>query len=77
MDQILEECQGCIRIADDITIHGHTKAEHDACLRYLMQIAHKYDLGVQPTENTCEGSSHQFLWLPLQCQWCPPRPGKG
>ena len=28
-------------------------------------------------ENTCEGSSHQFLQLPLQCQWCPPRPRKG
>ena len=32
MDQILEECQRCIRIADDITIHGHTEAEHDAHL---------------------------------------------
>ena len=32
MDQILEECQGCIRIADDITVHGCTEAEHDACL---------------------------------------------
>ena len=32
MDQILEECQGCIGIADDITIHGHTEVEHDACL---------------------------------------------
>ena len=26
MDQILEECQGCIRIADDITVHGCTEA---------------------------------------------------
>ena len=32
MDQILEECQGCIGITDDITVHGCTKAEHDACL---------------------------------------------
>ena len=32
MDQILEECQGCIVIADDITVHGCTEAEHDACL---------------------------------------------
>ena len=32
MDQILEDCQGCIRITDDITVHGHTKAEHDAHL---------------------------------------------
>ena len=29
------------------------------------------------TENTCEGPSCQFLWLPLWCPWCPPRPGKG
>ena len=32
MDQILEECQGCIRITDDITVHGWTEVEHDACL---------------------------------------------
>ena len=32
MDQILKECQGCIRIADDITVHGCTEAEHDAPL---------------------------------------------
>ena len=32
MDQILEECQGCNGITDDITIHGRTKAEHDAHL---------------------------------------------
>ena len=36
MDQILEECQGCIGIADDITIHGCTEAEHDARLQDLM-----------------------------------------
>ena len=32
MDQILKECQGCIRITDDITMHGSTEAEHDTCL---------------------------------------------
>ena len=32
MDQILEECQECIGIADDITVQGHAKAEHDAHL---------------------------------------------
>ena len=36
MDQILKECQGCIGIADDITIHGQTEAEHDASLQDLM-----------------------------------------
>ena len=32
MDQILKECEGCIGISDDITIHVSTEAEHDACL---------------------------------------------
>ena len=32
MDQILEECEGCIWIADDITVHGHTEDEHEAHL---------------------------------------------
>ena len=32
--------------------------------------------GVQPTKDTHEGPSCQFLWLPLWCQWCPPRPRK-
>ena len=41
MDQILEECQGCIRIADDITIQGHIEAEHNAHLLNLMWIASK------------------------------------
>ena len=34
-------------------------------------------LGVQPTEDTHEGPIHQFLWMPIWCQWCPPRPWKG
>ena len=32
MDQILKECPGCIGIADDITIHGHTEVEQNAHL---------------------------------------------
>ena len=32
MDQILKECQGCIGIADDITRHSCTEAEHDTHL---------------------------------------------
>ena len=48
MDQILEEYQGCIRIADDITIHSHTEAELDAHLQDLMCITCKYDLVFNP-----------------------------
>ena len=34
-------------------------------------------VSVQPTKNACKGPHHQFLWLSLQCQWCPPRPRQG
>ena len=42
MDQLLEECEGCIWIADGITVHGCTEAEHDACLWKLMEVAQTY-----------------------------------
>ena len=48
MDQFLEECPGCIGIADDITIHGCTEAEHDIHLHNLMQVAHKYGVVFNP-----------------------------
>ena len=48
MDQILEECEGCIGIADDITIHGNTEAEHDAYLLELMEVSQKYGFVFNP-----------------------------
>ena len=60
MDQILEECQGCIRITDDITVHGCTEAEHDACLQNLMQIVHKYDLVFNPQKTHVKAPAINF-----------------
>ena len=48
MNQFLEECPGCIGIANDITVHGCTEAEHDAHLRNLMQVACKYGVVFNP-----------------------------
>ena len=48
MDQILEECEGYIGIADDVTIHGHTEADQDACLWKPMEVAQKYGLVFNP-----------------------------
>ena len=42
MDQFLKECPGCIRITDDITVHGHTEVGHNARLWNLMHVACKY-----------------------------------
>ena len=48
MDQILEDCEGCIGITDDITIHGCTEAEHDVLLWKHMEVAQKYGLMFNP-----------------------------
>ena len=61
MDQILEECQECIGIADDITIHGHTEAEHDTNLWNLMWIAHKYNLVFNPQKTHVKAQAINFF----------------
>ena len=61
MDQILEECQGYIGIADDITIHGCTEVEHDARLQDLMHISHKYDLVFNPQKTHVKAQAINFF----------------
>ena len=61
MDQILKECKGCIRITDDITIHGHTEVEHDAHLRDLMQINCKYDMVFNPQKMHVKAQADNFF----------------
>ena len=61
MDQILKECQGCIRIADDITIHSCTGVEHDAYLQNLMWITHKYDLVFNPQKTHVKAQAVNFF----------------
>ena len=51
MDQFLKECPRCIGTANDITIHGHTEAEHDAHLQNLMQVACKYGIVFNPQKS--------------------------
>ena len=61
MDQILEECQGCIGITDDITVHGHAETEHFACLCTLMWITHKYDLVFNPQKTHVKAQAVNFF----------------
>ena len=61
MDQILEECQGCIGIADDIAVHGCTKAEHDDCLWNLIQVACKYGLVFNPQKTHVKAPAVNFF----------------
>ena len=61
MDQILEECEGCIGIADDITIYCHTEAKHDAHLRKLMEVALKYGLVFNPKKAQAKAPLVRFF----------------
>ena len=61
MDKILEDCQGHTGIADDITVHGHTKAEHDACLQNLMHVTHKCGLVFNPQKTHVKAPAVNFF----------------
>ena len=76
MDQILEECQGCTGIADDITIHGCTEAEHDACLQSLMQVTCKYDLVFNPQKTHMNAQAVNFFGCLYDVDGVHPDPGK-
>ena len=76
MDQFLKECQGCIGITDNITVHGHTEAEHDAHLQHLMQIAQKYDLMFNPQKTHVKGQAINFFECLYDANGIHPDPGK-
>ena len=76
MDQILEECQGCIRITDNITIHGCTKAEHDARLQDLMHITHKYSLVFNPQKTHMKAQAINIFGCLYNANGVHPDPGK-
>ena len=61
MDHILSECQRCIGIADDITIHSYTEVEHDAHLQNPMWIACKYDLVFNPQKTHMKAQALNFF----------------
>ena len=61
MDQLLKECSRCIRITNDITIHGCTEAEHDAHLQNLMHIAHKYQVVSNPQKMHVKAPAVNFF----------------
>ena len=61
MDQILEECPGCIRITDDITIHGCTEVEHDTHLWNLMWVACQYGVVFNPQKTQVKNPAINFF----------------
>ena len=61
IDQFLKEGPGCIGIADDITVHGHTEVEHDPSLQNLMWVAHKYGVVFNPQKMHVKAPAINFF----------------
>ena len=64
------------QIADDITVHSHTEAEHDAHLWNLMQIACKYDLVFNPQKTHVKAQVINFFGCLYDANGIHPDPGK-
>ena len=76
MDQFLEECPRCIGITDDITVHGHTEAEHDAHLWNLMWVAHKYGIVFNPQKMHVKATAINFFGCLYDANGVHPDPEK-
>ena len=56
MNQILDCCEGVIRIADDIIIHGKDDTEHDRRLHKFMKVTREH--GLVLNKKKCEVKSN-------------------
>ena len=52
MDQILDCCEGVIRIADDIIVHGEDDVEHDRRLHKFMKVTREHQGDTFPIEQS-------------------------
>ena len=76
MDQFLDECPGCIGIADDITVFGRTEVEHDAHLCNLMQVACMYGVVFNPQKMHVKAPAINFFGCLYDANGVHPDPEK-
>ena len=76
MDQILQGCQGCIGITDDITVHDCTEAEHNTHLQNLMHVAYKYGLVFNPQKTHVKAPAVNFFSCLYNADGVHPEPAK-
>ena len=76
MDQILEDCEGCIGIVDDITVHGCTEVEHDAHLWKHKEVAWMYGLVFNPKKTQVKAPLVKFFGCLYDESVFPPDPEK-
>ena len=61
MDQILDHCEGVIRISDDIITHGKDDAEHDRRLHKFMEVTREYGLVLNKKKCEVKSNSVKFF----------------
>ena len=63
MDQILEQVDGAIKIADDVVVYAKSEEEHDKILHRLMQIATENGLVFNWTKGKIKSKSISFFGM--------------
>ena len=76
MDQILDHCEGVIRITDDIIIHGKDDAEHDGRLHKFMKVAREHGLVLNKKKCEVKSNSVKFFGCVYDKQGAHPDPSK-
>ena len=66
MDQILDHCEGAIRITDNIIIHGKYDAEHDRRLHKLMKVTREHGLVLKKKKCEVKSNSAKLLLTTTQ-----------
>ena len=61
MDQILDCCEGVIRITDDIIIHGKDDVEHDRRLHKFMKVTREHGLVLNKKKCEVKSNSVKFF----------------
>ena len=63
MDQILEQVDGAIGIADDVVVYAKSEKEHDKILHRLMQVTTENGLVFNSTECKIKSKSTSFFGM--------------
>ena len=75
-DQILDRCEGFIRIADDIIIHGKDDAEHDRRLHKFMRVAREHGLVLNKKKCEVKTNTVKFFGCVYDKHGAHPDPSK-
>ena len=76
MDQILEQCEGVIGIADDIIVFGDSQQSHDKNLHALMKVAAKSGLKFNSSKCTINQKRVAFFGMVYDEHGVHPDPSK-